>query len=360
MTFLRGAAKITLFSPFCWKKGAVTEVPIIETATLQDKHGRAIRDLRISVTDRCNFRCFYCMPTEAMEWRPKAEILSYEEILTLTEIFVSLGIDKLRVTGGEPMLRQDVESLIHQLAQLPGVSDLAMTTNAHFLAGRAGALREAGLRRITISLDSLTPDRFALMTGRNELDRVLAGIEAAVEAGLSPVKINCVVIRGVNDDQVLAFAALAREKGVRVRFIEFMPLDNGKVWRREMVVPGEELRARIAAQYPLVRVSADHPAETARRWRFADGAPGEVGFINPVTQPFCGHCSRIRLTADGMIRTCLFSTTEYPLKKLLRDGADRATLVDFILAAVAQKEERHHINDPDFVQPLRTMSCIGG
>ena len=327
---------------------------------LRDSYGRAIRDLRISVTDRCNFRCFYCMPREAMEWRPKVEILSYEEILTLTEILVSLGIDKLRVTGGEPMLRRDLESLVSRLAEIPGVTDLAMTTNAHFLAGRAAALKEAGLQRITVSLDSLTPDRFALLTGRHGLTQVLAGIDAAIAAGLSPVKVNCVVIRGINDDQVVSFAELARDKGIDVRFIEFMPLDNGQVWKRELVVTGEEVRARIAERYPLEPLPGRSASETARRWRFADGSPGEVGFINPVSQPFCGHCSRIRLTADGMIRTCLFSTTEYDIKQLLRAGATRRELVGFILAAIEKKEDRHHINDTDFVQPLRTMSCIGG
>ncbi len=327
---------------------------------LKDSYGRAISDLRISITDRCNFRCFYCMPKEAMEWQPKTEILSYEEIVYLTEIFVSLGITKLRVTGGEPMVRRDVESLIEQLAGIEGVEDLAMTTNAHFLRGRAQGLKAAGLERITISLDSLTPDRFALLTGRNELAQVLDGIDAAIEAGLAPVKVNCVAIRGINDDQALRFAEFAREKDVRVRFIEVMPLDNGKIWRREMVVPGEELRKRIDVVFPLERVKSENLSETARRWRFADGAPGEVGFINPVTQPFCGHCSRIRLTADGMIRTCLFSTVEHNIKRLLRGGATREELLDFIVATVEKKEDRHHINDPEFVQPLRTMSCIGG
>ena len=327
---------------------------------LKDSYGRAIRDLRISVTDRCNFRCFYCMPTEAMEWKPKPEILRYEEIIQLAEIFVGLGINKLRVTGGEPMVRRDLESLIARLAQIEGIADLAMTTNAHFLRGRAKALKEAGLQRITISLDSLEPERFALLTGRNELKQVLDGIDAALEAGLAPVKVNSVVIRGINDDQMVNFAAFARDKGVHVRFIEFMPLDNGKVWRREMVVPGEEVRQKINAVYPLEPVVSGNLSETARRWRFADGAPGEVGFINPVTQPFCGHCSRIRLTADGMIRTCLFSTVEHNIKALLRRGAPIEELLDFIVATIAKKEDRHHINDPEFVQPLRTMSCIGG
>lgn len=327
---------------------------------LRDGYGRAIRDLRISITDRCNFRCFYCMPKEAMEWQPKAEILSYEEIITLAEVFVALGVNKLRVTGGEPMVRRDLESLIARLAAILGLADLAMTTNAHFLRGRARDLKNAGLRRITISLDSLEQERFSLLTGRNGLRQVLDGIEAAIEAGLQPIKINSVVIRGINDNQVVRFAAFAREKGVSVRFIEFMPLDNGQVWRREMVVPGEELRARIHAVYPLEAVKRESLSETARRWRFADGAPGEVGFINPVSQPFCGHCSRIRLTADGMIRTCLFSTVEHNIKRLLRAGASRDDLVQFIVRTVEKKEERHHINDPEFVQPLRTMSCIGG
>lgn len=327
---------------------------------LKDSYGRAIRDLRISVTDRCNFRCFYCMPTEAMEWKPKPEILSYEEIIQLAEIFVGLGVNKLRVTGGEPMVRRDLESLIERLARIEGIEDLAMTTNAHFLRGRAKALKDAGLQRITISLDSLEPERFALLTGRNELKQVLDGIDAALEAGLAPVKVNSVVIRGINDDQAINFAAFARDKGVHVRFIEFMPLDNGKVWRREMIVPGEEVRQKINAVYPLEPVVSGNLSETARRWCFADGAPGEIGFINPVTQPFCGHCSRIRLTADGMIRTCLFSNIEHNIKALLRRGAPIEELLDFIVATIEKKEDRHHINDPEFVQPLRTMSCIGG
>lgn len=300
------------------------------------------------------------MPKEAMEWQPKAEILTYEEIVTLAEIFASLGIGRLRVTGGEPMLRRDLEKLIAQLSRIRGVQDIAITTNAHFLRGRAQGLKDAGLRRVTVSLDSLESERFTLLTGRNELPQVLDGIDAAIEAGLQPIKVNSVVIRGINDDQAVRFAAFAREKSIAVRFIEFMPLDNGKVWKRDLVVPGEELRARIHAVYPLERVKSDSLSETARRWKFADGAPGELGFINPVTQPFCGHCSRIRLTADGMIRTCLFSTVEHNIKRLLRNGATRDDLVDFIVATIDKKEERHHINDPEFVQPLRTMSCIGG
>ncbi len=327
---------------------------------LRDSFGRAIRDLRISITDRCNFRCFYCMPKEAMEWQPKSEILNYEEIIRLAEVFVSLGISRLRVTGGEPMLRRDIESLIGRLSTIPGVEDIALTTNAHFLRGRTQGLKDAGLKRVTISLDSLEAERFALLTGRNELAQVLDGIDAAIEAGFDPIKVNSVVIRGINDDQAVRFATFAREKRVSVRFIEFMPLDNGKVWKREMVVPGEELRQRINDVYPLERVHSENLSETARRWRFADGAPGELGFINPVSQPFCGHCSRIRLTADGMIRTCLFSTVEHNIKRLLRTGAARDAIVDFIVATIDKKEERHHINDPEFVQPLRTMSCIGG
>jgi cyclic pyranopterin phosphate synthase len=332
----------------------------MDQAILKDKFGRAIRDLRISITDRCNFRCFYCMPKEAMEWQPKAEILTYEEIVELTSILVSLGITRLRVTGGEPMLRRDLESLIQRLASIEGVEDLALTTNAHFLRGRAQTLKAAGLKRITISLDSLDQERFALLTGRNELTQVIDGIDAACEAGLHPVKVNCVVIRGINDDQAVDFARFARERGLQTRFIEFMPLDNGKVWRRDMVVPGDTLRERINEVFPLTPVKGDHASETARRWRFADGKPGEVGFINPVTQPFCGHCSRIRLTADGQIRTCLFSNIEHNIKSLLRAGAQRDEITAFMRDVIAVKEERHHINDPEFIQPLRTMSCIGG
>jgi cyclic pyranopterin phosphate synthase len=327
---------------------------------LSDSFKRPIHDLRISITDRCNFRCFYCMPKEAMEWQPKSEILTFEEIVRLTRVFVSLGISRLRVTGGEPMVRRDVESLVSHIARIDGVEDLAMTTNAHFLRGRARGLKNAGLRRITVSLDSLDSERFTLLTGRNELAQVLDGIDAAIEAGLSPIKVNCVMIRGINDDQAVAFASFAREKGVSARFIEFMPLDNGKVWKREMVVPGEVIRKRIDSVFPLVPIEAHAVSETARRWGFADGAPGEVGFINPVTQPFCGHCSRIRLTADGMIRTCIFSTVEHNIKSLLRNDASDDQLRDFVIATVEKKEERHHINDPEFVQPLRTMSCIGG
>lgn len=327
---------------------------------LKDSYGRQIRDVRISITDRCNFRCFYCMPSEAMEWQPKAEILTYEEIVRLSRVFISLGVNRLRITGGEPMLRLDVEELIAGISAIPGIADLAMTTNAHFLRRRAEGLRRAGLNRLTVSLDSLTPDRFALLTGRNELARVLDGIDAAIEAELLPVKINSVVIRGINDDQVVGFAEFARNKGVHVRFIEFMPLDNGRVWRKELVVPGEELRQLINSNYPLISLPHRSPSETAKRWGFADGAPGEIGFINPVTQPFCGQCSRIRLTADGMIRTCLFSNIEYNIKNLLRGGASDAELESFICDAVARKEERHHINETEFVQPLRTMSCIGG
>jgi cyclic pyranopterin phosphate synthase len=285
-------------------------------------------------------------------------MLTYEEIETACEIFVSLGIEKLRLTGGEPMLRKDIETIIRKLSRLN--VDLALTTNGFYLPGRAQGLKEAGLNRVTISLDSLKGDVFKRMTGVDVLDKVLAGITAAKDAGLDPIKINAVIVRGHNEDEVADFAAFARDHDVKMRFIEFMPLDSGHDWSREDVVSGKEIRARIAERFPLVQVDGDRGSETSARYRFADGAPGEIGIIAPVTEPFCGACSRIRLTADGQIRTCLFSTVEHSLRDVLRSGASRAEIVDYIESVVLKKEPRHFINDPDFVTPSRTMSFIGG
>jgi cyclic pyranopterin phosphate synthase len=285
-------------------------------------------------------------------------MLTYEEIETACEIFVSLGIEKLRLTGGEPMLRKDIETIIRKLSRLN--VDLALTTNGFYLPGRAQGLKDAGLNRVTISLDSLKGDVFKRMTGVDVLDKVLAGITAAKDAGLDPIKINAVIVRGHNEDEVADFAAFARDHDVKMRFIEFMPLDSGHDWSREDVVSGKEIRARIAERFPLVQVDGDRGSETSARYRFADGAPGEIGIIAPVTEPFCGACSRIRLTADGQIRTCLFSTVEHSLRDVLRSGASRAEIVDYIESVVLKKEPRHFINDPDFVTPSRTMSFIGG
>ena len=331
-------------------------------ATLKDSYNRTIRDLRVSVTDRCNFRCFYCLPHGEPPIAPKEQMLSYEETEYVCDIFVELGIEKIRLTGGEPMMRRDIETIISKLAVLKakGLLDLALTTNGYFLPDRAQSLKEAGLDRITISLDSLKRDVFKQMTGVDVLDRVLSGIEAAKQAGLQPIKINAVIVRGHNEDEVADFAAFAREHDVKMRFIEFMPLDSGHEWAREQVVSGREIRERINDRFPLVPVDAFRGSETSSRYRFADGAPGEIGIIAPVTEPFCGACSRIRLTADGQIRTCLFSTIEHSLRDVVRTGATRPEIIDFIETVVMKKEPRHYINDPGFVAPSRTMSFIGG
>src|SRR5437762_2441677 len=332
------------------------------SGTLKDSYNRPIRDLRVSLTDRCNFRCFYCLPHGEPPNAPKEQMLSYEEIEYVCDIFVELGIEKLRLTGGEPMMRQDIETIIAKLSKLKprGLRDLALTTNGYFLPDRAQGLKDAGLDRITISLDSLKRDVFKQMTGVDVLDRVLQGLAAAKTAGLQPIKINAVIVRGHNEDEVADFAAFAREHDVKMRFIEFMPLDSGHEWSHEDVVSGREIRERIHARFPLVPLELYRGSETASRYRFADGAPGEIGIIAPVTEPFCGACSRIRLTADGQIRTCLFSTVEHSLRDVIRDGASRAETIDFIEAVVMKKEPRHYINDPEFVTPSRSMSFIGG
>lgn len=348
--------------------------------TLKDSYNRPIRDLRVSLTDRCNFRCFYCLPHGEPPIAPKEQMLSYEEIEYVCDIFVELGIEKIRLTGGEPMMRQDIETIISKLAKFKlsgthasgvqhasgtrtehrGLVDLALTTNGYFLPDRAHGLKAAGLDRITISLDSLKRDVFKQMTGVDVLDRVLAGIEAAKNAGLEPIKINAVIVRGHNEDEVADFAAFARQHDVGVRFIEFMPLDSGHEWSRDDVVSGREIRERINERFPLEPIDVFRGSETASRYRFADGAPGEIGIIAPVTEAFCGACSRIRLTADGQIRTCLFSTVEHSLRDVVRDGASRQEIIRFIEGVVLKKEPRHFINDPDFVAPSRSMSFIGG
>jgi cyclic pyranopterin phosphate synthase len=332
------------------------------TRALKDSYNRAIRDLRVSLTDRCNFRCFYCLPHGEPPIAPKEQMLSYEEIEYACDIFVELGIQKIRLTGGEPMMRRDIEQIIFKLAQLKdrGLEDLALTTNGYFLPHRAESLKLAGLDRITISLDSLKRETFKQMTGVDVLERVLEGIHAAKEAGLTPIKINAVIVRGHNEDEVADFAAFAREHDVQMRFIEFMPLDSGHDWLRADVVSGREIRARIEERFPLEPIDVSRGSDTATRYRFADGGPGGIGIIAPVTEPFCGACSRIRLTADGQIRTCLFSTVEHSLRDVLRDGASRAEIIDFIESVVMKKEPRHYINDPGFVTPSRSMSFIGG
>jgi cyclic pyranopterin phosphate synthase len=355
---------------------------------LTDSYGRIIRDLRVSLTDRCNFRCFYCLPNGEPPLARKETILTFEEIVRICEIFVSLGIEKIRLTGGEPLLRKDIENLVERLAVLkspnqnePQISDfkfqneeenrksqianrklkdLALTTNGFSLERRAENLKKAGLDRVTISLDSLKRENFKKITGVDKLPEVLAAIEAAKNAGLEPVRLNAVIVRGWNDDEIVDLARFALENAVSMRFIEYMPLDSAHEWDRKSVVSGREIYRRINEVFPLKLKDTSRGAETAWKYSFAGGAAGEIGIIAPVTEMFCGACSRIRLTADGQIRTCLFSTKEHNLRDLLRSGATHAEIVAFIREVVNQKEPRHYINDPTFAPASRSMSFIGG
>ena len=325
---------------------------------LHDKFGRQITDLRISVTDRCNFRCVYCRSADPENYREHDEILSWPELHRLAGIFKNLGIRKMRVTGGEPLVRPGVEEFITHLRAL-GVEDISMTTNGHQLDDRFQGLITAGLHRINISLDSLDPAKFERITRTKSFASVMRGIDAVQNSAIAPAKVNAVLVRGINDDEVEDFAAFARERGVIMRFIEFMPLDADRHWTRDVVVSAAEIYRRIHARWPLEQIP-HHDSETARKYRFADGAPGEIGLIAPVTQPFCGHCSRIRLTADGKIRTCLFSKDDHDLRSLLREGACDEDLEIFIRSVVMEKEASHHINDDGFRPPSRTMVFIGG
>jgi len=324
---------------------------------LSDKFGRQITDLRVSVTDRCNFRCVYCRSADPENHMARHELLEWNEFERLARILVGMGIRKVRVTGGEPLVRPGVEDFIARLKAI-GVQDLSMTTNGYLLADRVDALIAAGLDRINISLDSLDREKFERVTRTKTFDDVMAGIEAAQNSRLRPVKVNAVLVRGLNDDEVEAFAEFARDRGLIMRFIEFMPLDADRAWTRDIMVPAAEVHQRISARWPLVPIAHER-SETARKYRFADG-PGEIGLIAPVTQPFCGFCSRIRLTADGKLRTCLFSKDDHDLKFLLRGGASDEDIANEISSIVAQKEKGHRINEPDFVPPSRTMVYIGG
>jgi GTP 3',8-cyclase len=324
---------------------------------LVDSFGRRHRDLRISITDRCNFRCTYCMPEEGMAWQPRDELLSYEEITRVARLCVErFGFDSVRITGGEPTVRARLPVLVAKLAALD--VDVALTTNGATLALIADDLVAAGLDRINISCDSLKRDRFADLTRRDSLHRVLEGIDAAVAAGLDPVKVNVVLMRGVNDDEIVDFAAFARTTGVAVRFIEFMPLDADDGWRADAVVSQAEIIEAIADVHPLVPQARTH--DPATRWRFADGAPGEIGVIASVTEPFCGSCDRVRLTADGSFRSCLFAVDEHDLRGLLRGGATDDEVAAAIESAVAAKWAGHSIGQVQFIRPARSMSQIGG
>ena len=338
--------------------------------SLVDPFGRSVRDLRISVTDRCNFRCTYCMPEEGMKWLPRQEVLTYEEIRRVAKVCVDrFGVDGIRLTGGEPTVRAHLPSLISRLAELTVPADadspragkpidLALTTNGATLALIADDLRRAGLARINVSLDSLDKERFRAMTRRDDLHRVLEGIDAALEAGFEPVKLNAVVQRGVNDDEIVALATFGREKRVEVRFIEYMPLDAQGNWMNQAVVGQDEIVAKIHEVYPLEQMPA-RGAAPADRWRYLDGQ-GTVGVIPSVTKPFCGDCDRVRLTADGQFRTCLFATDEFDVRGMLRSGATDDELESLLRRAVGTKWAGHRIGEVTFVRPRRSMSQIGG
>jgi cyclic pyranopterin phosphate synthase len=324
-----------------------------------DGHGRRIGDLRVSVTDRCNFRCQYCMPAEGLPWLEREEILHFEEITRLVALMARMGVRDIRLTGGEPLVRRDFPRLASMLSHIEDVADLSVTTNGFLLERDAEALVRAGIDRFNVSLDSLQRDRFYELTRRDALPQVMRGLEhLATFPEAHPIKINAVAIRGFTEEEVLPFARLARQTEFQVRFIEYMPLDADHAWSPDQVLTGEEIRAAIAAVYPL-EAEPREPSATARVYRFADGQ-GRIGFINPVSEPFCGDCNRIRLTADGRLRTCLFSLNETDLRGPMREGASNGELERIIREAVWRKELKHRVGEPGFIQPARTMSAIGG
>ena len=326
---------------------------------LRDGHGRLIGDLRVSVTDRCNFRCQYCMPAEGLPWLERAEILTFEEIARLVSLFGDMGVHDVRLTGGEPLVRKQFPALAQMLAQIDAVHDLSVTTNGFLLERDGEALVRAGINRFNVSVDSLQRDRFFEITRRDALPQVLRGLEhLATFPEAHPIKINAVAIRGFTEDEVIPFAELARRTAYEVRFIEFMPLDADHAWSEDQVLTGAEIRAAIDAVYPL-EPQPREPHATARVYNFADGQ-GKIGFINPVSEPFCGDCNRVRLTADGRLRTCLFSLNETDLRSPMRDGAGDRELEQIIRDAVWLKELKHHVGEPGFIQPARSMSAIGG
>jgi GTP 3',8-cyclase len=336
----------------------LADAPMPLEGPLVDTFGRVGDDLRISVTDRCNFRCTYCMPLEGLTWLPKTELLTFEELTRLLGTFVRLGVRSLKVTGGEPLVRADLPVLIRMFRDVGPELDISLTTNGVLLERLAEPLAEAGVDRATISCDSLLRHRFAEMTRRDALDAVLAGMRAAEAAGMTPIKVNCVVIGGTNDEELVAFAAWARETGYEVRFIEYMPLDAQHAWEREKVVPARRILDEIHAVFPLE--AEGHANEPATTFRFADGSPGRIGVIASVSEPFCDTCNRLRLTAEGMFRACLFALGETDLRGPLRAGASDAELERLIREGLWSKWSGHRINHPDFVQPARSMSMIGG
>ena len=327
---------------------------------LQDSFGRVIRDLRIAVTDRCDFHCVYCAPIDITGRIQREESLTDGELLLIARAAASLGINKIRITGGEPLVRKGIEKLVRNLSEIESVHDLVLTTNGFGLRDKAQNLKQAGLKRITISCDSLRPERFKEITGRDGLATVLDGVRSVVEAGFPRPKINCVIIRGINDDEPRDFAQFARKHNVCVRFIEFMPFDSAHHWDQNRLVNGSDILDGIQERFKLTPVDFHADGETAIRFSFADGAPGEIGIIAPVSSPFCMKCKRLRLTADGRLRTCLFSTHEHNIRPLINRGAPFEEITEFIRAVVKQKEEGHLINKPAFIQPARPMLHIGG
>ena len=326
---------------------------------LYDGHGRRISDLRVSVTDRCNFRCQYCMPAEGLPWLQRDEVLSFEEIERLVRIMVEMGIEDLRLTGGEPLVRREFPKLAGMLARIDGLEDISLTTNGYLLERDAAAFVEAGIQRVNVSIDSLQRDRFFRMTRRDSLPQVLRGLEAlGRHPQVHPIKVNAVAMRGFTEQEAIPFAEFARSTAYQVRFIEFMPLDGDHNWSPDAVLTGDELRRIIHAVHPLEELPRE-PSATARVFRFLDGR-GEVGFINPVSEPFCDDCNRIRLTAEGKLRTCLFSVGETDLRDPLRSGASDDEIERIVRDAVWRKELKHRVNEPGFRQPARTMSAIGG
>ncbi|TMK41956.1 MAG: GTP 3',8-cyclase MoaA [Actinobacteria bacterium] len=327
--------------------------------SLRDGHGRLIEDLRLSVTDRCNLRCAYCMPAEGLPWLAREEVLSFEELARVVALLAQMGVVDVRLTGGEPLVRRDLPVLVAMLRRIGELRELSLTTNGLLLERDAPALVAAGVDRFNVSLDSVDRERYAELTRRDALPRVMCGLRRLAEVGCpGPIKVNAVALRGYTEREVLPLAEFARQGRFEVRFIEFMPLDADRAWQRERVLTGAEVRAAIDAVHPLVEEPRE-PSATARTFRFADGR-GRIGFVNPVSEPFCGDCNRIRLTADGHLRTCLFSLNETDLRTPLRAGADDDELEQIVRAAVWRKELKHRVDEPGFIQPERTMSAIGG
>lgn len=327
---------------------------------LIDRFGRVHGDLRISVTDRCNIRCFYCMPAGPVRFKPRKELLTFEEIERFVRVVARLGIRKLRLTGGEPLVRHDLPRLVAMLAGVPGIDDIALTTNGMLLPDQAGPLRAAGLRRLNISLDTLDPETFQKISRRDGFEQVLAGIAAAQATGFDKIKLNAVAIKGLTEPDVVPLGRFARERGLELRFIEYMPLDADGAWRNDQVLSGDEIVGMLQAEFgPLEPMTPDDPSQPATDYRFVDGG-GTVGFINPVTQPFCADCNRLRLTAEGQVRNCLFSTVEWDARAVLRGGGDDKELSHLVRSCVWAKKAGHGINSEEFIKPQRAMFQIGG